>query len=107
MRVRFGDCLLDSDTRQLVPGDRKVHLQPKAFQFLESLLEHRPKALSKEAIHASLWPGTFVSDGTMTSLVAEVRTAIGDDAHEPRFIRTVHRFGYALPAKRKTSPTRT
>ena len=96
MRVRFGDCLIDSETRQLVVRGEEVHLQPKAFQFLELLLTNRPKAVSKEAIHKHLWPGTFVSDGTVTSLLAEVREAIGDDAHESRFVRTVHRFGYAF-----------
>src|SRR5262245_31756046 len=96
MRVRFGECLLDSETRQLFARGEEVHLQPKAFQFLELLLAHRPKAVSKEDIHKHLWPGTFVSDGTLTSLLAEVRDAIGDDAHESRFVRTVHRFGYAF-----------
>jgi DNA-binding winged helix-turn-helix (wHTH) protein len=96
MRVRFGECLLDSDTRQLFLRDREVHLQPKAYQFLEFLLEQRPKVVSKEALHEHLWAETFVSDGTLTSLVAEVRNAIGDDGNEHRLIRTVHRFGYAF-----------
>jgi DNA-binding winged helix-turn-helix (wHTH) protein len=96
MRTRFGDCVLDTETRQLFVGSEEVHLQPKAFQFLELLLENRPKALSKDAIHEKLWPGTFVSDGTLTSLLAEVRDAVGDSAREPRFVRTVHRFGYAF-----------
>src|SRR6266536_2071322 len=96
MRVRFGDCVLDSETRQLFVGGEEVHLQPKAFQFLELLLENRPKALSKDALHEKLWPGTFVSDGTLTSLLAEIRDAVGDDARKSRFVRTVHRFGYAF-----------
>jgi len=96
MRVRFGDCVLDSETRQLVVGGHEVHLQPKAFQFLELLVSNRPKALAKNEIHEKLWPGTFVSDGTLTSLLAEVRDAVGDSAREPRFVRTVHRFGYAF-----------
>lgn len=96
MRVSFGDSVLDSDTRQLFVASREVHLQPKAFQVLELLLQNRPRALSKREIHEKLWPGTFVSDGTLTSLLAEVRNAIGDPAHEPRFVRTLHRFGYAF-----------
>lgn len=96
MRVRFGDCVLDSETRQLFVGGKEVHLQPKAFQFLELLVENRPKALSKGDIHDKLWPGTFVSDGTLTSLLAEIRDAVGDDARNSRFVRTVHRFGYAF-----------
>jgi DNA-binding winged helix-turn-helix (wHTH) protein len=94
--VSFGACVLDSDTRQLLALGKEVHLQPKAYQVLELLLERRPKAVSKHELHERLWPGTFVSDGTLTSLIAEVRDAIGDDAHEPRFVRTLHRFGYAF-----------
>src|ERR1700682_3468054 len=98
MRVQFGECVLDSDTRQLSVRGEVVHLSPKAFQFLELLLESRPKALSKSEIHERLWPGTFVSDGTLASLLVEVRSAIGDSARESRFVRTVHRFGYAFCA---------
>src|SRR6185295_4997469 len=29
-------------------------------------------------------------------LIAEIREALGDDATHPRFVRTVHRFGYAF-----------
>ena len=96
MRIRFGECLLDSETRQLYLRGKEVHVQPKAFQFLELLLQERPKAISRAAAHERLWPGTFVSDTTLTSLVAEVRHAIGEDAHKSRFVRTVHRFGYAF-----------
>lgn len=96
MPVRFGDCLLDFETRQLFVRSQAVHLSPKAFQFLELLLKSRPRALSKSEIHEHLWPGTYVSDGTLTSLLAEVRSAIGDSPRESRFVRTVHRFGYAF-----------
>ena len=96
MRVRFGECVIDSDTRQLSVRGEVVHLSPKAFQILELLLESRPKVLSKSEIHERLWPDTFVSEGTLTSLLAEVRSATGDSAREPRFVRTVHGFGYAF-----------
>ena len=96
MRVRFGECVLDSETRQLSVRGEAVHLSPKAFQFLELLLQSRPKAVSKGEIHERLWPGTFVSEGTLTSLLAEVRSATGDSARDPHFVRTVHRFGYAF-----------
>src|SRR5437763_8770572 len=96
MRVRSGECVLDSETRELRVRGTAVHVSPKAFQFLELLLESRPRALSKNEIHEKLWPGTFVSDGTLTSLLAEVRSAIGDEAHVSRFVRTLHRFGFLL-----------
>ena len=104
MRVRFGDCVLDSGTRQLFVRGEAVHLSPKAFRVLELLLESRPAALSKSEIHRRLWPGTFVSDGTLTSLLVEVRSATGDSARSPRFVRTVHSFGYAFIGSTKDLP---
>lgn len=102
----FGDCVLDAATRELLVRGESVHLSPKGFQLLEMLLENRPRALSKSEIHDRLWPGTFVSDGTLTSLLAEIRSAIEDDPREPRFIRTVHGFGYAFcgAARADSSP---
>ncbi len=96
MRIRFGECLLDSETRELFVRGETVHVQPKAFQFLELLLENRPRAVSKSQIHDKLWPGTFVSDSTLTSLLVEVRDVIGDEARRPLYVRTVHGFGYAF-----------
>jgi DNA-binding winged helix-turn-helix (wHTH) protein len=96
MRVRFGECVLDSETRELYVRGEAVHVQPKAFQFLELLLENRPRAVSKGQIHERLWPGTFVSDATLTSLLVEVRDVIGDEARRPLYVRTVHGFGYAF-----------
>jgi DNA-binding winged helix-turn-helix (wHTH) protein len=96
MRIGFGDFVLDSETRQLLGRGEIVHIQPKAFQLLELLLEDRPRAVSKARIHERLWPGTFVSDATLTSLLVELRSVIGDEARNPRFVRTVHGFGYAF-----------
>jgi DNA-binding winged helix-turn-helix (wHTH) protein len=73
-----------------------VHLEPKAFRLLELLLAARPKALSKRDLQDELWPKTYVSERSLARLVANLRIAIGDRATEPRFIRTVHGFGYAF-----------
>jgi pSer/pThr/pTyr-binding forkhead associated (FHA) protein len=35
-----------------------------------------------------------VLDTNLASLIAEIRQAIGDSADSPRYVRTVHRFGY-------------
>lgn len=96
MRLAFGDCFFDSDVRALVRAGQPMHLGPKAFRLLELLLEQRPRVLSKDEIVSSLWPETFVSDGSLANLVAEVRAALGDAANQPRFVRTVHRVGYAF-----------
>jgi DNA-binding winged helix-turn-helix (wHTH) protein len=98
VRVEFGEFVLDSDRRQLLNGREPVHLSRKAFDALGILLERRPGAVTKEELHARLWPGTFVSDANLSVVIAEVRRALGDEPQSPRFIRTVHRIGYAFTA---------
>jgi DNA-binding winged helix-turn-helix (wHTH) protein len=98
MQVRFDEFTMDTASRQLRRGDAEQHLSPKAFDFLCLLLVNRPRVLSKAELHERLWPSTFVSDAALTTLVAEVRAALGETAGEGRFVRTVHRYGYAFKA---------
>lgn len=107
MKVAFGPFTFDSDARELVAagaagaGERvaagtRVHLSPKAFDLLHYLLARRPAVVTKRELLEHLWPGTYVSEANLTVVVSEVRQALGDDSRQWRFIRTVHRVGYAF-----------
>jgi DNA-binding winged helix-turn-helix (wHTH) protein len=96
MRVSFSEFVLDTGTRQLLRGRTKVHLEPKALELLEMLVARRPEAVSKTEIHRRLWPDTFVSESSLSGLVAQLRKALADDRRQERFLRTVHGFGYAF-----------
>jgi hypothetical protein len=63
---------------------------------LVALALDRPRVLSKAVLQERLWPATFVAEANLSNLVAEIRGALEDDAHAPRFIRTAHGFGYAF-----------
>jgi DNA-binding winged helix-turn-helix (wHTH) protein len=96
MRIRFGDLELDEATRQLRRAGAELPLPGKAFELLRLLVGQHPRAVSKAEIRDALWPATFVSESNLSSLVAELRAALGDDAGQPSFIRTVYGFGYAF-----------
>jgi len=96
VQFRFDPFVLDTGTRQLLRGSVAVDLSPKAFDLLTVLLENRPLALGKQDLHARIWPATFVSDTSLSTLVNEIRAALNDDARRPRFVRTVHGYGYAF-----------
>ena len=100
--ITFGAFVLDLDTRELRRGSEFVPLTPKAYQLLEVLVANGPKALSKSALQERLWPDTFVLEKNLVNLVAEIREALGENATNPRFVRTVPRFGYAF--RNLTSP---
>jgi DNA-binding winged helix-turn-helix (wHTH) protein len=98
LRFSFDAWTLDTDRRLLSHGGDAVSLSPKAFDLLRLLAAHHERAFSKAELHQHLWPNTFVSDGSLTILVAEIRQVLQDDADQPRFIRTVRRFGYGFCA---------
>ncbi len=96
MKLRFGDLTFDSGRRCLFRGRRPVRLSPKAFQLLELLLSRRPDAVSKAEILEIVWPGVFVSEGSLKVLVKDLRRALGGSAEGSGWIRTVFGFGYAF-----------
>lgn len=96
MRYTFADFVLDADTRQLLRAERVVPLGPKALDLLELLLRERPRAVSVTRLRGALWPRTHVGATSLHVLVSQVRAALDDESKEPRYIRTVQRFGYAF-----------
>jgi DNA-binding winged helix-turn-helix (wHTH) protein len=96
MRIRFGDCVYDSGARQVVRESQPLQLSPKAMELLGALLLNRPRALARQELCDLLWPSTHVSYASLARTVNELRRAIGDSAKTPRFVRTVHGYGYAF-----------
>jgi DNA-binding winged helix-turn-helix (wHTH) protein len=96
MRATFDRFTLDPDQRTLFDGTEPIHLGPKAFRLLEILVANTPRALSKQELYEQIWPDTFVDEANLAGLINEVRAALGDPARKPRFIRTVHGFGYSF-----------
>jgi hypothetical protein len=95
-QLTFRGHRIDLGTRQVFRGETEVHLSPKAFDLLQLLIENHTRAMSKGELYDRLWPGTFVTEANLVSLVAELRRALGDPPRNPAFIRTVNRFGYAF-----------
>ncbi len=104
MSLFFGNLTLDQERRQLLRSGQPVPLEPKAFDLLSLLLARRPRVLSKSQIRDALWPGISVSESAVARLVNQLREACGDDARKPRFVRTVHGFGYAFCGTVEPSP---
>jgi DNA-binding winged helix-turn-helix (wHTH) protein len=98
MRLTFEPWTLDTGRRLLLRDGKPAPISPKAFDLLTLLAEHHERAFSKAELHQQLWPHTFVSDGSLTILIAEIRQVLGDAAQRPRFVRTVQRFGYGFCA---------
>jgi DNA-binding winged helix-turn-helix (wHTH) protein len=106
---RFGEFVLNSQTRELLREGETLHLSPNAFQLLELLVRKAPRAVSKSELQDLLWPDTFVVEANLQHLVGQIRSALGDDSRTPRFVRTIYGFGYAYrgeptPTREKANP---
>jgi DNA-binding winged helix-turn-helix (wHTH) protein/tetratricopeptide (TPR) repeat protein len=98
--VRFGLFEADLEKRQLWKSGVRLKLHDQPFQILILLLERRGEIVSRDELRQRLWPGnTFVEfDNGLNVAVTKLRTALSDDAENPRFVETVPRRGYRFVA---------
>ena len=94
MRYRFGDWLLDRESRTLRRSGAPVAIQPKHFELLTLLIERRPSAVAKNEIFRRLWPDVVVEEANVHNLISDLRKILEDGDHQ--WLRTVHRFGYSF-----------
>ena len=65
---------------------------------LVHLASQAGEVVSKKQLLAATWDRQYVAETVLTRAVAELRRALGDNAHDPRFIETIPRRGYRLIA---------
>jgi TolB-like protein/DNA-binding winged helix-turn-helix (wHTH) protein/Tfp pilus assembly protein PilF len=103
-RYRFGPFTLDTASFQLTRGATDVALTPKAFELLALLVRERHRALTKQELLDAVWPETAVIENTLTQRIKEIREALGDNAHDPGYVRTVPRVGFQFIAETSIEP---
>src|SRR5262245_46981859 len=95
-QIAFDAFRLDIGRHRIWRGDQEIALRPKAWDVLCYLLERPGLLVTKEVLHRAVWPGTAVTDDTLTKVIAELRQALQDDPRAPRVIETVHARGFRL-----------
>jgi TolB-like protein/lipoprotein NlpI len=95
---RFGDFTLDEAEHRLKQGEREIPLRPRSFETLLYLLGKHGHLVEKNEFIEKLWSGAFVTETVLTHCITEIRQALDDEAHDPRYIQTVHRAGYTFIA---------
>jgi pimeloyl-ACP methyl ester carboxylesterase/DNA-binding winged helix-turn-helix (wHTH) protein len=96
--LAFAEFRLDPISGHLYRRNETVPLAPKEFTLLRFLAAQSGRLVSKQELLAAVWPDVFVGDAVLKGSIKELRKALGDDSHEPRFIETAHRRGYRFIA---------
>ncbi len=103
-QLGFDDFVLDVDTGELRKNGRTQKLHPQPAQLLELLVRRDGEIVRRQDIQEALWSDdTYVDyDTGINSCIRQIRTALGDDAEQPRYIETVPRRGYRFIGTRRS-----
>ena len=103
---RFDDVEVREREFTLIKAGKVLTVEPKAFRALLFLLHNPQRLITKEELLNTVWGDAAVTDGSLTRCVWLLRSALGDDIRQPRYIKTVPQSdtgSYARLRCRRTS----
>lgn len=104
-KIIFSDFELDLDAAELRRGGNVVAVEPQVFDLIRFFAEHADRLVTRDDIIEGVWGGRIISDAAISTRIAAVRKALGDDGKAQRVIRTVPRRGFRfLPEVRRDGP---
>lgn len=96
-QIRVGELEIDSGAREAHLNGEKLELSPKEFELLRVLAERSGQVVSKRELMAEVWREPYGgSDRTIDVHVSWLRSKLGENAQEPRYLHTVHGVGLKL-----------
>ncbi|RPI26939.1 MAG: hypothetical protein EHM61_10145 [Acidobacteria bacterium] len=95
---QVGEWAVYPQLNKIERGEESRRLEPKVMDVLSYLAEHAGEVLTREKLFEAVWTDTCVGDEVLTYSIKQLRRAVGDDAHRPRYIETIPRRGYRLVA---------
>lgn len=91
---RFGRFTLQTGDRRLSSEGHQIYLRPKTYDTLLYLLEHHGHLVTKHELLDAVWADVEVTENALTRCIKETRTALGDEAQNAEFLKTIPRLGY-------------
>jgi DNA-binding winged helix-turn-helix (wHTH) protein/TolB-like protein len=98
--VRFGMFEFDLASLDLRRQGTRVAIEPQPAKALALLVQHAGDVVSRDALKQHLWNGDVHVDFDrgLAYVIAQVRSALGDSADNPRFIETLPKRGFRFIA---------
>lgn len=96
VRIRAGNLILDSATREVTRGSRRIALTPREYSLLEMLLRHRGRVVPRENILEAVWGfDSAIEENTLEVFIRLLRNKV-DGPDLPKLIHTVRGIGYSI-----------
>jgi DNA-binding response OmpR family regulator len=98
-RMTVGGLSLDPEARIVEVDGVLIELTRTEFDILAAMVSRPRAALTRRQLIDAVWgPGWYGDEHVVDVHVGHLRTKLGDDASEPRFVRTVRGVGYGMGA---------
>jgi len=95
--IVVGNLRVNPASRVAVLGDEPLALTPVEFDLLAALARARGRVKSREQLLEEIRDRNYdVFDRSIDVHISTLRRKLGDDAKEPRYIRTLRSAGYML-----------
>ena len=91
---REGESHLDAIKQPEEIDVLPLQLRRKVANLLSYLIRHRTRIISKEELLNELWVHGDYRENSLTQSIRELRSALGDNAKSPCFIKTYPQRGY-------------
>ena len=96
-RIVLGGLSIDAEARTLHVDGSLTEVTRTEFDLLAVMASRPRAALTRRQLIEAVWgPGWFGDEHVVDVHIGHLRTKLGDDAAEPRFIRTVRGVGYGM-----------
>ena len=98
--VRFGKFELDLRTGELRLDGASLELQAQPAKVLMLLVSRAGEVVTRQELARQVWGSeTFVDfEQGLNFAIRQIRSALGDDADQPRFLETLPKRGYRFVA---------
>ena len=90
----ISDFTIDESNKSVMMQGYPIDLTRIEFDIFLLLLKHRGKNLSRDQIIGALGLGDEIKHRSIDMHISNIRLKIGDDAKEPRYIKSVWGIGY-------------
>lgn len=95
--ITVGGLVIDPESRDVTVDGVAVDLTRTEFDLLAAMASRPKAALTRRQLIDAVWGQDWFGDEHVVDVhVGHVRTKLGDDANEPRFVRTVRGVGYGM-----------
>ncbi len=92
--ILFDQVEIDLTGRRLFVDGHESPLEPKAFAVLALLARQPGRALTRDEILDAVWGHRHVTPGVLNRIVTLLRHALGEQAQNAQYLKTVHGVGY-------------